>query len=102
NTTERGVLTGTNLNANGTKLYFDPPASRVTNRVLPSTTIALFVKNRRTLSTTVTKNELLKIVAIDTGAGAVQINLEAGGLSIGSNIAGVEDDHGQASSDQRT
>ncbi|CAM9250702.1 unnamed protein product, partial [Ectocarpus sp. 12 AP-2014] len=96
NTTERGVLTGTNFNANGTKLYFDLPASRVTFGVLSSTTIALFVKNRRTLSTTVGKNELLKLVAIDTGAGAGQINPDDGGLLIGSNIAGVEDHHRQA------
>ncbi|CAM9403288.1 unnamed protein product, partial [Ectocarpus sp. 6 AP-2014] len=96
NTTQRVVLTGTDFNANGTKLYFDPPASRITYRVLSSTRIALFVKNRRTLSTTVAKNEPLKIVAIDTGAGAVQINPEDGGLFIGSISAGVEDGHKQA------
>ncbi|CAM9183837.1 unnamed protein product, partial [Ectocarpus sp. 8 AP-2014] len=91
-TTRRVVLTGTNFNANGTKLYFDPPASRVTYRVLSSTRIALFVKNRNTRST-VAKNEPLRIVAIDTGAGAVQINPGDEGLFIGSISAGAEDVH---------
>ncbi|CAN0082302.1 unnamed protein product [Ectocarpus fasciculatus] len=89
-TTQRAVLTGTNFNANGTKLYFDPPASRVTYGVLSSTRIALFVRNGG-LSATRLKNEPLKIVAIDTGAGAVQINPEDGGLLIGSIFTGVED-----------
>ncbi|CAM9661075.1 unnamed protein product, partial [Ectocarpus sp. 4 AP-2014] len=61
-------------------------------QVLSSTTIALFIKKKNTRST-VAKNEPLRIVAIDTGAGAVQINPEDGDFLIGSISAGVEDGH---------
>lgn len=181
------MLTGTNFNTNGTKLYFDPPGSRVTFRVrgtnpdrlpcvvsptsvnvnlvqrcslvassaryykeksdffsvedfclppfgdivsctpvrrsaalwcrstrvdvvgnsprllllqvLSSTRIALFVKSRSSYATVAP--EPLKITAIDSGAGVVQINPEDGGLTTGSIFTAVEDVNEQASSDQR-
>lgn len=71
-------------------------------QVLSSTRIALFVKSPRdSYAAFDGEYEPLNVVAIDTGAGAVEIKPEDGGLKIGAVLTGVENNQ-QASSSQHT
>lgn len=58
-------------------------------QVLSSTRIALYIRQKESWITA-PNDALLKIVAIDTGAGVVQVNPQFGGLSLCRIPVGVE------------